>query len=166
MGNPKVTFETTMGTFVAEIYQDKVPISAKNFLQYVQDGFLNGTIFHRVIKGFVIQGGGFLPGMTEKANKRAPIPLETKAGLKHEDGSLSMARTNDPDSATSQFFVCLGPQKALDPRGPRDGYAVFGKVISGLDVVKKIGESKVTSKKGHDDVPVTDVVLTNAKLGG
>jgi peptidyl-prolyl cis-trans isomerase A (cyclophilin A) len=166
MGNPKVTFETTMGTFVAEIYQDKTPVSAKNFLQYVQEGFLNGTIFHRVIPGFVIQGGGFQPGMVEKANKRAPIPLETKLMLKHEDGSLSMARTSDPDSGTSQFFVCLGPQKALDPRGSRDGYAVFGKVITGLDVVKKIGAVKTTNKKGHDDVPAQDVVMTKVTLGG
>ncbi|MBI2077849.1 MAG: peptidylprolyl isomerase [Euryarchaeota archaeon] len=164
MGNPKVKFETTMGTFVAEIYQDKVPTTAKNFLQYVQEKHFDGTIFHRVIKGFVIQGGGFTPGMKEKAT-RAPIPLETKLMLKHEDGSLSMARTSNPDSGTSQFFVCLGAQRALDPKGPRDGYAVFGKVVSGLDVVKKIGESKTTSKGGHDDVPAQDVVVTKATLG-
>lgn len=164
MANPRVRFETTAGTFTAELYMDKSPISAKNFQQYVQDGFLNGTIFHRVIRGFVIQGGGFTPGMNEKPNKRPPIPLETKLMLKHEDGSLSMARTMDPDSATSQFFVCLGPQKALDPKGPRDGYAVFGKVVEGLEVVKKIGESKTTSKRGHDDVPAIDVVMTKVSM--
>jgi peptidyl-prolyl cis-trans isomerase A (cyclophilin A) len=164
MGNPKVKFETTMGTFVAEIYQDKAPTSAKNFLQYVNDKFYDGTIFHRVIPGFVIQGGGFTPGMGEKQT-RAPIPLETKAGLKHDDGCLSMARTMNPDSGTSQFFVCDGPQKMLDPKGPRDGYAVFGKVISGIEVVRQIARVKTGTKKGHDDVPVTDVILTKASLG-
>jgi cyclophilin family peptidyl-prolyl cis-trans isomerase len=163
MANSRVRFETTMGNFVAEIYEDKAPNTAKNFLQYVRDGHFNGTIFHRVIPGFVIQGGGFEPGMNEKKT-RAPIPLETKNMLKHEDGSLSMARTSNPDSGTSQFFVCLGPQKVLDPRGPRDGYAVFGKVTEGLDVVKKIGNVKTTSKRGHDDVPVQDVVVTRASI--
>lgn len=164
MGNPKVKFETTKGTFVAEIYQDKVPTTAKNFLQYVNEGFLSGTIFHRVIPGFVIQGGGFTPGMSEKPT-RPPIPLEIKAGLKHEDGSLSMARTTNPDSATSQFFVCDGPQRALDPKGPRDGYAVFGKVISGTEVVREIARVKRGSQRGHDDVPVQDVVMTKVTLG-
>lgn len=165
MGNPKIKFETTMGTFVAEIYQDKAPNTAKNFLQYIQEGFFNGLIFHRVIPGFVIQGGGFLPGMKEKPT-RPPIPLETKAGLKHEDGSLSMARTNNPDSATSQFFVCDGPQRALDPKGPRDGYAVFGKVLEGIDVVRKIARVKKTSRMGHDDVPLQDVLVTRAAVLG
>lgn len=164
MGNPKVKFETTMGNFVAEIYLDRAPVSAKNFLNYVNEGFYNGTIFHRVIPGFVIQGGGFTPGMTEKATK-APIALEVKANLKHEDGSLSMARTSNPDSATTQFFVCDGPQKALDPKGPRDGYAVFGKVIEGIDVVRKIARVKTTSKRGHDDVPAQDVVATKVSTG-
>ncbi len=158
MANKKIRFETTMGAFSAELYQDKAPLSAANFLQYVNDKFLDGTIFHRVIPGFVIQGGGFTPGMQQKKT-RAPIKLETGPKLKHEDGCLSMARTMDPDSGTSQFFVCDGPQKALDPRGPRDGYAVFGKVYEGIEVVRNIARVKTRSAGGHDDVPAQDVVL-------
>lgn len=163
MANPKVTFETTKGTFRAEIYQDKAPRSAENFLQYVRDGFYDGTIFHRVIPGFVIQGGGFEPGMKEKKT-RPPVKLEVDAGLKHEEGSLSMARTMDPDSATSQFFVCDGPQPALDPKGKRDGYAVFGKVVEGQDVVRKIAKSPTKSKGAHEDVPKEDVVIQSARV--
>lgn len=158
MGNARIRFETSLGNFAVEIYEDKAPASAKNFLQYVRDGFFAGTIFHRVIPGFVIQGGGFLPGMKQKPT-RSPVPLEVAAKLKHEDGCLSMARTNNPDSGTSQFFVCDGPQRALDSKGPRDGYAVFGKVFEGLDVVKKIARTPTTSRGGHDDVPAQDVVL-------
>ena len=163
MANSRVRFETSMGTFTAELFEDRSPVSAKNFLQYVRDGFLNGTIFHRVIPGFVIQGGGFEPGMRQKST-RAPIKLEVAQKIKHEDGFLSMARTMDPDSGTSQFFVCDGPQKALDPKGPRDGYAAFGKVIDGMDVVRKIARVKTTSKGGHDDVPAQDVLLTRASV--
>ena len=163
MANPQVKFETTMGTFTAEIYEDKAPASAKNFLQYVRDGYYNGVIFHRVIPGFMIQGGGFQPGMQEKKT-RPPIKLEVQKGLKHEDGSLSMARTNDPDSGTSQFFVCDGPQRALDPKGPRDGYAVFGKVTQGIDVVRKIARVKTTRKGHHDDVPAQDVLMTKVTV--
>lgn len=163
MANPHVRFETTMGTFTAEIYEDKAPVSAKNFLQYVRDGFYNGLIFHRVIPGFMIQGGGFQPGMQEKRG-RGPIKLEVQKGLKHEDGSLSMARTNDPDSGTSQFFVCDGPQRALDPKGPRDGYAVFGKVTQGIEVVRQIARTKTTRKGGHDDVPAQDVTMKNVSM--
>lgn len=163
MANPRVRFETTLGNFTAEIWEDKSPLSAKNFLQYVRDGFFNGTIFHRVIPGFVIQGGGFEPGMKQKKT-RPPIKLEVAAKLKHEDGCLSMARTSDPDSGTSQFFVCDGPQKALDPRGPRDGYAAFGKLAEGIDVVRKIARTPSGSRGGHDDVPLQDVVLTKASV--
>lgn len=163
MSNARVRFETTLGNFAAEIYEDKAPVSAKNFLQYVRDGFFNGTIFHRVLPGFVIQGGGFLPGMQEKKT-RPPVPLEVAAQLKHEDGCLSMARTSNPGSGTSQFFVCDGPQRALDSKGPRDGYAVFGKVIEGIDVVRKIARVRTASKRGHDDVPADDVVLTRASV--
>jgi cyclophilin family peptidyl-prolyl cis-trans isomerase len=163
MANPKVRFETTMGNFTAEIYEDKAPASAKNFLQYVRDGFYNGTIFHRVIPGFVIQGGGMEPGMKEKKT-RPPVKLEVANKLKHEDGSLSMARTMDPDSGTSQFFVCDGPQRGLDSKGPRDGYAVFGKVMEGMDVVRKIVRVPTASKGHHDDVPKQDVVVTRASV--
>lgn len=163
MANSKVRFETTMGNFTAEIYEDKAPVSAKNFLQYVRDGFYKGTIFHRVIPGFVIQGGGFEPGMKEKKT-RAPIMLEVAAKLRHENGSLSMARTNQPNSGTSQFFVCDGTQPALDSNGPGHGYAVFGKVFEGMDTVKKIIKSPTTSKGHHDDVPKNDVIVTSCSI--
>lgn len=165
MANPKVTFETTHGTFRAEIYQDKAPRSAENFLQYVRDGFYDGTIFHRVIPGFVIQGGGFEPGMKQKKTRRS-IKLETDAGLKHQDGSLSMARTMDPNSATSQFFVCDGPQPVLDPKGKNDGYAVFGRVIEGMDVVRTIVKTPTKSKGNHEDVPKDDIVVKSARVEG
>lgn len=161
MANARVRFETTLGTFTAEIFEDRAPVSAKNFLQYVRDRFFDGTVFHRVIPGFVIQGGGFAPGMQQKKT-RPPIPLEVAARIKHEDGMLSMARTMNPDSGTSQFFVCDGPQKALDSKGPRDGYAAFGKVVEGIDVVRKIARVPTASRHGHDDVPVQDVMLTRA----
>jgi cyclophilin family peptidyl-prolyl cis-trans isomerase len=154
-----------MGDFTAEIYQDKAPKTAQNFLQYVNDGFYDGTIFHRVIPGFVIQGGGFGPGMSQKAT-RSEIKLETDAGLKHQDGSLSMARTMDPNSGTSQFFVCDGPQVALDPKRKGDGYAVFGKVVEGQDVVRKIARVETTRKGQHDDVPKKDVMIKTARVTG
>lgn len=163
MPNAKVKFETTKGNFTAEIYEDKAPKSAANFLQYVKDGFYDGLIFHRVIPRFVIQGGGFQPGMKEKATRK-PIALEVASKLKHEDGCLSMARTMEPDSGTSQFFVCLGRQPALDSKGPRDGYAVFGKVVDGLDTVKSIGAAKTTRKGHHDDVPAEDVVMKTVRV--
>lgn len=163
MANARVRFETTMGTFTAELYEDKAPISAANFLQYVRDGFFDGTIFHRVIPGFVIQGGGFNPGMNQKGT-RAPIKLEVAKGLKHEDGCLSMARTNQPDSGTSQFFVCDGRQTALDSKGPRDGYAVFGKVSEGIEVVRAIARVPTARRGMHEDVPMKEVVLTKASV--
>lgn len=163
MANPRVIFQTTHGPFTAEIYQDKAPKTAENFLQYVRDGFYDGTIFHRVIPGFVIQGGGFEPGMKEKKT-RSPVKLEIDAGLKHQDGCLSMARTTEPDSGTSQFFVCDGPQPALDPKGKRDGYAVFGRVVDGIKVVRKIARVPTTSNGPHDDVPKDPVVIESARV--
>lgn len=154
-----------MGDFTAEIYEDKAPKTAQNFLQYVNDGFYENTIFHRVIPGFVIQGGGFGPGMSQKPT-RPPVKLEIDANLKHQDGCLSMARTMDPNSGTSQFFVCDGPQPALDPKGKGDGYAVFGKVVEGQDVVRKIARVETTRKGQHDDVPKKDVMIKSAKVTG
>ena len=165
MANQRVTFTTSMGDFTAEVYSDKAPSSAQNFLQYVTDGFYDGTIVHRVIPGFVIQGGGFEPGMKEKKT-RSSIKLEVANKLLHADGCLSMARTNNPDSGTSQFFVCDGPQAGLDPKGPRDGYAVFGRVTHGIDVVRKIARVQTARKGMHDDVPKADVVIQNVRVTG
>ena len=157
-----LVFETTLGNFEVELFEKEAPISAKNFQEYVDEGYFDGLIFHRVIPGFVIQGGGFEPGMKQKKNK-APIKNEATNGLKNLRGTLSMARTNVVDSATSQFFVNLEDNVALDHAGPRNfGYAVFGKVTSGMDVIDKIAKVSTTTRGMHGDVPVTDVVITKA----
>lgn len=153
---PRATFETTMGTFTADLFVDQAPHTVANFLAYARDGFYGGTVFHRVIKGFVIQGGGFTEQMKQKPTK-APIKLEIAKGVKHADGSLSMARTNDPHSATAQFYVCDGAQPFLD-----DNYAVFGKVNQGMEVVRKIASTPT----GGGDVPRTPVVLKSVKIEG
>ena len=162
--NPMVEMKTSMGTLVIELYPEKAPKSVENFLQYVRDGFYNGTVFHRVIDGFMIQGGGFEPGMKEKQT-RAPIPNEAKNGLKNIPGSLAMARTRDPNSATAQFFVNLVNNAPLDYPSPDGaGYAVFGQVIQGFDIVQKIGKVP-TGKTGFmGDVPTTPIIIESAKL--
>ncbi|KAA0002898.1 MAG: peptidylprolyl isomerase [Thermoplasmata archaeon] len=131
--NPVAVIETNMGTIKIELFEDKMPITTANFIKLVNDGFYDGLIFHRIIDGFVIQGGGFYPGGTPKQSPYGPIPLEINPDLTHEDGAVAMARTNDPDSATSQFYICDGPQHFLDGQ-----YAVFGKVIEGMKVVRII----------------------------
>jgi peptidyl-prolyl cis-trans isomerase A (cyclophilin A) len=156
-----VRFETSLGAFTIELYQKEAPISVENFLRYVDDGHFDGTIFHRVIPGFVIQGGG-LTGDMEQKKTRQPIRNEATNGLKNERGSLSMARTNDVNSATSQFFVNLKDNEFLDHKPGSYGYAVFGRVVDGLDVVDKIAAVKTGNRKGHQDVPVEDVVVTKA----
>src|SRR4051812_30577849 len=154
-----IVFETSLGNFEVELFEKEAPISARNFQDYVEDGFFDGVIFHRVIPGFVIQGGGFAPGMKQKKPK-APIKNEADNGLKNERGTLSMARTNDIGSATSQFFVNLEDNAALDHAGPRNfGYAVFGKVTSGMDVIDKIAKVATSTRGMHGDVPNTDVVI-------
>ena len=159
---PRVVFSTTLGDITIELFADKAPVSAANFLQYVDDGFYAGTIFHRVIPGFVLQGGGLTPDLARKPT-RAPIKNEAENGLKNARGTLSMARTSDVDSATSQFFVNLVDNKFLD-HGARDfGYAVFAKVVAGLDVVDKIAAVKTSTQKGYQDVPVKPVTVTSAK---
>ena len=140
MANSRVEFKTSMGTFVMEVYEDKAPVTAANFLEYVKSGFYDGTIFHRVIPGFVAQGGGFVPGMDQKRT-REPIVNEAKTAPKNTRGTLSMARTMNPDSATSQFFINLVDNGALDHRDDSQrgyGYAVFGKVVEGMDAVDAI----------------------------
>ncbi len=159
----KVEFETTMGNFVVELYPDKAPITVANFKEYVEDGFYDGTVFHRVIPGFMVQCGGFDAEMEEKDNKRAPIKNEADNGLLNNRGTLSMARTADINSATSQFFINVKDNAFLD-HGQRDfGYAVFGKVISGMEVVDNISKVKTGSHGFHDDVPVESVIIKSVK---
>jgi cyclophilin family peptidyl-prolyl cis-trans isomerase len=157
-----IRFETTMGSFTVELYEKEAPLSAQNFLDYVDAGHFDGTVFHRVIPGFVIQGGGLTADMRQKQT-RAPIRNEADNGLKNRRGTLSMARTNDPHSATSQFFVNLVDNAFLDPGRGGAGYAVFGTVVEGMDVVDKIAAVKTGSKAGHQDVPVTPVEVRSAK---
>ena len=157
-----LVFETTLGTFEVELFEKEAPISSANFLQYVDDGFFDGVLFHRVIPGFMIQGGGFEPGMKQKKTL-APIKNEATNGLKNERGTLAMARTNVVDSATAQFFVNLVDNDFLDHTGPSNyGYAVFGKVASGMDVIDKIAKVSTTNRAGHQNVPAADVVITKA----
>jgi cyclophilin family peptidyl-prolyl cis-trans isomerase len=157
-----LVFETTLGNFEVELFDKEAPISAKNFQDYVDEGFFDGVLFHRVIPGFMIQGGGFEPGMKQKKVK-APIKNEATNGLKNKRGTLSMARTNVVDSATAQFFVNLVDNDFLDHTGPSNyGYAVFGKVTSGMDVVDKIAQVATTNRAGHQNVPAADVVITRA----
>jgi cyclophilin family peptidyl-prolyl cis-trans isomerase len=157
-----IRFETTLGSFTVELFEKEAPISAKNFLDYAEAGHFDGTVFHRVIPGFVIQGGGMTADMRQKET-RAPIRNEADNGLKNRRGTLSMARTNDPHSATSQFFVNLVDNAFLDPGRGGAGYAVFGFVTEGMDVVDKIAAVKTGSKGGHQDVPVTPVEVKSAK---
>jgi cyclophilin family peptidyl-prolyl cis-trans isomerase len=157
-----VRFETSLGNFTLELDAAKAPISVENFLAYVDDGFFDGLIFHRVIPGFMIQGGGMLPDMSQKKNK-APIKNEATNGLKNLRGTIAMARTNDPHSATSQFFINLADNDFLNASPGNPGYAVFGRVVDGLDTIDRIAKERTARRKGHDDVPATDVVIQSAK---
>jgi peptidyl-prolyl cis-trans isomerase A (cyclophilin A) len=148
-----------MGDFVVEVYPDKAPKTVENFLQYVKDKHYDGTIFHRVINNFMVQGGGFTASMSQKPT-RPPVPLEAQNGLKNDLGSVAMARTNDPNSATAQFFVNVKNNDFLNAKGPSDGYTVFGKVTSGMDVIEKI---KVTPT-GPGDAPQAQVLIKSATL--
>ncbi|RTL47345.1 MAG: peptidyl-prolyl cis-trans isomerase [Rhodocyclaceae bacterium] len=162
--NPQVEMKTNQGTIVIELAADKAPVTVENFLQYVKDGFYNGTIFHRVIEGFMIQGGGFEPGMKEKATRK-PIQNEAKNGLKNSTGTIAMARTNNPNSATAQFFINVAENRMLDyPNPDGAGYAVFGKVTQGIDVVMKIGHVQTGNAGYFQDVPTTPVVIESVKL--
>ena len=161
----KVKLATSMGDIVIELDAARAPRSAANFVQYAKDGHFNGTIFHRVIDNFMIQGGGMLPDMTQKPT-RAPIPLESKNGLLNTRGTVAMARTGDPNSATSQFFINLKDNTFLNASESRDanGYAVFGKVVLGMDVVDKIRAVPTGSKGPHQNVPIEPVVIKQATL--
>jgi peptidyl-prolyl cis-trans isomerase B (cyclophilin B) len=154
----QVVMETSQGTIKIELDGDKAPVTTANFLSYVDDKFYDGTIFHRVIPNFMIQGGGMAPGMAEKRTKAA-IKNESGNGLKNKRGSIAMARTNDLNSATSQFFINVVDNDFLDG----NKYCVFGKVVEGIDVVDKI-KAVPTGRKGHhDDVPVKDVVIQSVR---
>jgi peptidyl-prolyl cis-trans isomerase A (cyclophilin A) len=161
----KVKLATSAGDIVIELDKAKAPKTVENFVQYVKDGHYNGTVFHRVIPSFMIQGGGMTADMTEKKT-RPPIPLESKNGLSNVRGSIAMARTGDPNSATSQFFINVQDNPRLDAANARDGngYAVFGKVISGMDVVDKIRVVPTSSKGMHDDVPMMPVTINKATI--
>jgi len=162
--NPLVEMKTNQGTIVLELNGDKAPVTVENFVQYAKDGFYNGTIFHRVIDGFMIQGGGFEPGMKEKSTRR-PIQNEAKNGLKNATGTIAMARTNDPNSATAQFFINLVDNRMLDyPNPDGAGYAVFGKVTQGIEVIQKIAKVRTGNAGFHQNVPVTPVVIESVKL--
>jgi cyclophilin family peptidyl-prolyl cis-trans isomerase len=163
--NPQVILETSMGTIRLELFKDKAPITVKNFLDYVDAGFYDGTIYHRVIPNFMIQGGGFTPDMKQKPT-RDPIKNEAGNGVSNERGTIAMARTGVVDSATAQFFINVVDNAMLDHRdnSPRGfGYCVFGRVIEGMDVVDKIRAVKTHSASGHDDVPVETVLIKSAK---
>jgi cyclophilin family peptidyl-prolyl cis-trans isomerase len=167
-GNPMVVLETSQGNIKLELFRDKAPISVDNFLSYVGDGFYDGTIFHRVVKGFVIQAGGWDQDLKEKTPK-APIKNEATNGLSNLRGTLAVARTNEINSGTSHFFVNLKDNKFLDHQEgdpTKYGYAVFGKVIEGMDVVDKIAQVPVTAKGGARDVPASPVIITKARILG
>lgn len=162
--NPTVLMETSLGNVTIELFQKDAPITVKNFLSYVRDGFYNGTIFHRVIPGFMVQGGGFTPGMEEKTT-RAPIRNEAANGLKNDRGTVAMARTANPDSASAQFFINVVDNQGLNrPLPDGHGYAVFGKVVKGMDVVDAIAAVKTGTKGPFRDVPLKPVVIKSVKL--
>ena len=161
-----IKMQTNHGTITIELNEEEAPITCANFKQYVEDGFFDGTIFHRVINGFMIQGGGFEPGMSQK-DTRANIENEANNGLKNEAGTLAMARTPDPHSASSQFFINVKDNDFLNFTSETSngwGYCVFAKVTDGMDVVDKIKEVDTGSKGGHQDVPTEDVVIEKVEI--
>lgn len=164
--NPVVEMTTSMGTVRMEIFADKSPKSAENFLQYVKDRFYDGTVFHRVIPGFMVQGGGFTPDMNQKKT-REPIPNEAQNGLKNTVGTLAMARTPNPHSATAQFFINVADNEFLNFTSPTMqgfGYAVFGRVTQGMDIVNKIVAVPTGDRGGHQNVPLKPVLIQNMRI--
>ncbi len=162
----KVKLTTTLGAIVIQLNGEKAPVSAANFASYVKQGFYDGTIFHRIIPGFMAQGGGFDTSFKQK-DTTAPIKNEADNGLKNKRGTLAMARTNDPNSATAQFFINYKDNSFLDHTSPTPsgwGYAVFGEVIEGLDVVDAMTKQPTGNRGGHQDVPKTDIVIEKAEI--
>ncbi|MGA7179953.1 MAG: peptidylprolyl isomerase [Thiobacillaceae bacterium] len=161
-----VKLYTSLGMISLELDSEKAPATVENFLQYVRNGFYDGTIFHRVIDGFMIQGGGFEPGMAQKP-ALAPIENEAANGLKNDAYTIAMARTSNPNSATAQFFINVANNNFLNFSSPTPqgfGYCVFGKVTEGQDVVDKIRKARTGSKAGHQDVPLEDILITKAEV--
>jgi len=163
--NPQIIMETDKGTITIELYPDKAPETVANFLRAVDEGFYDGTIFHRVIKGFMIQGGGLDEGMDEKDWEYDPVKNEAACGVSNERGTIAMARTMDPHSATTQFFINTVNNARLDHSAPTSygyGYCAFGKVVAGMDAVDAIEDVKTTSRRMHDDVPTDPVIIRKA----
>ena len=161
---PRVKLSTSMGDIVVEVYPDKAPKTVENFLQYVKDKHYDGTIFHRVMSTFMIQGGGFAADMQQKPT-RSPVVLEATNGLKNDRGAIAMARTPAPNSATAQFFINVVDNPMLNAPSPDGhGYAVFGKVVKGMDVVDKIRQTPVGNKSMHQNVPLDPITITSATL--
>lgn len=164
--HPTVEMKTNLGTLEIELYPEKAPKTVENFLQYIKDGHYDKTIFHRVIPGFVVQGGGFTVDFKQKPT-RTPVEIESDNGLKNTRGTLSMARTSDPNSATSQFFINLNDNVSLDFRSKSLsgwGYAVFGKVTKGMDIVDQMAKVKTVSNGPHQDVPVNPIEIQSVKV--
>ncbi len=165
--DPQVEMKTSLGTIVLELYPDKAPLTVESFLQYVKAGHYDGTLFHRVIPGFMIQGGGFTPDFKQKAT-RSPVRNEAANGLKNTVGTIAMARTSDPHSATTQFFINVSDNVPLDFRFPTPegyGYTVFGKVVKGMDAVNRIVNVETgPGPAGHANAPVKPVVIESAKV--
>ena len=168
-GNPIAVIDTSMGTIKVELYQDKVPNTVNNFIKLANINFYNGLVFHRVINNFMIQGGGFYPNGTQKQSPFGPIDLEINEDVHHVDGAIAMARTSDPNSATSQFFIDDGPQSQLEPGGvDANGYAAFGVVIEGMDVVRAIAaldpDNTTTKFGGYQNWPIDDVFINSITI--
>ena len=163
--NPQVMIKTTEGDITLRLFQDKSPLTVANFLAYVDAGFYNGTVFHRVIPDFMIQGGGFLPDMTEKTTQ-APVANESKNRLHNNRGTVAMARTNDPDSATAQFFINQRNNLQLDWAPGRDGYTVFGEVILGMDIVDFIATAPTGTVASFADVPLQPILIKEIVRSG
>ncbi|MCS5710989.1 peptidylprolyl isomerase [Candidatus Berkiella aquae] len=161
-----IVLHTNYGPITLELDAEKAPKTVENFLEYVNQGFYDNTIFHRVIDGFMIQGGGFEAGMVDKKTLK-PIQNEAKTGLRNQVGTIAMARTSDPHSATAQFFINVADNGFLDHRAPTVdgwGYCAFGRVTEGMDIVQKIAKAKTTRRMGHDDVPVDDVIIEKVEV--
>ncbi len=158
-----IEFKTSKGTFTVQLFDKQAPITCENFKKYVDDGYFDGTIFHRVIPGFMIQGGGMDADMKTKSGQREPIKNEAENGLKNKRGTLAMARTNDINSATSQFFINLVDNDFLNNKPGNFGYAVFGRVDSGMEVVDAIAGVKTGNRAGHQDVPTETITIESAR---
>ncbi|MFI4938643.1 MAG: peptidylprolyl isomerase [Candidatus Berkiellales bacterium] len=162
-----IVFHTNYGPITLELDREKAPKTVENFLEYINQGFYENTIFHRVIPGFMIQGGGFEPNMAQKTPFADPIQNEAKTALKNQIGTIAMARTNAPHSASSQFFINVADNAFLNHRGETPdgwGYCAFGRVTDGMDVVNTIAKVKTARKAGHDDVPVEDVIIQRVEI--